>query len=503
MRIIIPMTGKSSRFKKAGIILPKQFLKVKNKLIIEHILDMFPDEDDINLIANNEQLNDPNLKSYFQKLEKYKITAIDFQDKGPGGALLATGLLETNEQIFINYCDFANIWNWQKIKDTIKKEDPDGLIPAYSGLHPHNLYGNNYAFLKVNESHVEDIKEKVPFTEDKTQELASTGGYYFKSGNLAKEYIIKVFEENLLVNNEVYISTPYELMINDKLKVITHKINYFFQWGTPEDYSEFKYSLQEVENIDTNSKISLSGINLIIPAAGSGKRFQDENYKIPKIVLPVRGEPLIKNILNSFHNQLSTKILVNKNDEVVKKELLKKNNGYDVISLSEKTKDQSESAMRLIDEIDNDHPILIHSADVILDKSLRFNFNNYDVVVFTKECYRRASHGYKNYGWVNSKNDVISDFSIKTKPNNSNSTVITGIFLFKNKKVYKDLYESTRKKQNGSGEMHIDYMIETAIMENMKVIEVKSKKTTMLGTPLEYELFNYMAFVSDYLESKK
>ena len=37
MKIIIPMTGMSKRFKEVGINTPKQFLMVSNKMILEHI----------------------------------------------------------------------------------------------------------------------------------------------------------------------------------------------------------------------------------------------------------------------------------------------------------------------------------------------------------------------------------------------------------------------------------------------------------------------------------
>ena len=44
-------------------------------------------------------------------------------------------------------------------------------------------------------------------------------------------------------------------MINDKLDIKAYEIDYFFQWGTPEDYSEFIYCLEEVENIESKNKI--------------------------------------------------------------------------------------------------------------------------------------------------------------------------------------------------------------------------------------------------------
>ena len=44
MQIIIPMVGKSIRFKKAGYKTPKFLLKINNKYVIEHVIDLFPGE---------------------------------------------------------------------------------------------------------------------------------------------------------------------------------------------------------------------------------------------------------------------------------------------------------------------------------------------------------------------------------------------------------------------------------------------------------------------------
>ena len=86
-------------------------------------------------------------------------------------------------------------------------------------------------------------------------EYASTGTYYFKSGLTAKKYIEKTFELKKFINGEIYISTPYEEMIKDNLNIKLYKISHFFQWGTPEDYNEFVYSLNEINNIKENKKL--------------------------------------------------------------------------------------------------------------------------------------------------------------------------------------------------------------------------------------------------------
>jgi len=499
MKIIIPMTGKSMRFKNAGISIPKQFLTVNKKMIIEHVLDLFPNESDINFIVNEEEFKNKSLQKYFGVLENFNIFPIPYKKEGPGKALLSTNILDTEEKVFINYCDFSNIWNWEELKNYIKRNNPDGLVPAYSGLHPHSIYGNDYAFLKVDGERIIDIKEKESFTDKKIDEFASSGSYYFKSGHIAKKYINRIFDKKMLINGEAYISTPYEEMIKDGLKIYYFKIDYFFQWGTPEDYNEFLYSLDEVNNVSDKKKIDLNGINLLIPAGGEGKRFKEENYKTEKIFLDVDGKPLISNIISSFKNQESTSILITKNNQDSLK-TLNLINSEEIMTISEKTNDQAHSGMKLVEKIDNDLPILIHSADCILEKDIELNIPDYDVGVITKKNYRRAFFKFENYGWVNSDNGNITSFSIKEKPHSKNSNVITGIFLFKNKNIYKQLFQDTLERLNNlNSEIHIDYLIQTAMIQNMKVKEINTNKTVMIGTPVEYELYKYMYDVNNYL----
>ena len=59
-----------------------------------------------------------------------------------------------------------------------------------------------------------------------------------------------------------YISTPYEEKIKDNLNIKLYKISHFFQC-TPEDYNEFVYSLNEINNIKENKKINLDNVNLV------------------------------------------------------------------------------------------------------------------------------------------------------------------------------------------------------------------------------------------------
>ena len=53
-------------------------------------------------------------------------------------------------------------------------------------------------------------------------------------------YINKTIENKLHVKGEYYISMIYKPMIESLKKVGFYKINFYTQWGTPEDFNEYK-----------------------------------------------------------------------------------------------------------------------------------------------------------------------------------------------------------------------------------------------------------------------
>jgi NDP-sugar pyrophosphorylase family protein len=494
MKILIPMSGIGKRFKDAGYSSPKYLLNTLDKSVLEHILNLFPGEEDINLIMNKKDFYNSEIKSKVDEIvfnKNIKIHYIENHKKGPGYALLSSGLLETEDEVFINYCDFSNFWNWNDVKKQIDINKYDGLLPAYKGLHLHSIYGNFYAFIKNNKNKVLSIKEKEPFTDDPIQEYASTGGYYFASGKIAKQYLEKLFESEYLINGEAYISSAYELMLQDGLNVGLYNIEHFFQWGTPEDFEEFNYCIDEVTSLKNDNQIDLTEINLILPVAGEGKRFKNDGYETPKILLDVDNKKMITKIISKFSNQVSTNILTTSELEPELKKILNDFQDIKIRSVDFTTKGQADSSRLLINEITNDKPVFIQSGDTILESfnSEHLNNQDYDLVVFTKKNYRRATNAPLNYGWIYTSGDQVVDTVIKGLPKNSEYSMILGSFIFRNKDVFNKLYKDIENK--GYKELHIDFMIPAALERKLIVKEFSLDKSLVLGTPIEYKLYNY------------
>lgn len=257
MKIIIPMTGYGSRFVAAGYRELKPFIRVEGKPIIQWIVDgMFPGETDILFVCRKEHLDTiPDMRDRLMAIAPTAhIYAIDdWIKKGPVyDVLRASAAIEDTEPCIINYCDFYMSWDWETMKRRILERGCAGCVPCYTGFHPHLLIEKNvYAScLTDTEDNLIEIREKYSFEPDKTKAKHSPGLYYFRTGALLKKYCQKLVDSGQKLKGEYYASMPYNFMVQDGLKVwVPTDIDYFCQWGTPEDMQESVYWMDIMKNI--------------------------------------------------------------------------------------------------------------------------------------------------------------------------------------------------------------------------------------------------------------
>lgn len=267
MKIIIPMTGYGSRFVAAGYNELKPFIKVFGRPIIEWIVKgMYPEEEDFLFIVRKEHLDRiPGMEETLRRIAPsgtiFPIT--EWVKKGPVfDVLRAAPVIKDQEPCIINYCDFFMRWDWKTAKRDMSDRGCDGCIPCYTGFHPHLLVEKNvYASCRTDsENNLIEIKEKYSFEDNKLMAKHSPGVYYFKLGSLLKKYCQKLVDSRTMINGEYYASLPYNFMVQDGLIVwVPENVEFFCQWGTPEDLKESLFWLENMrriydEDTDTNGR---------------------------------------------------------------------------------------------------------------------------------------------------------------------------------------------------------------------------------------------------------
>ncbi len=209
MKVVIPMSGMSSRFSAAGYTTPKFLIEVDGKTIIEHIIDLFPKDSEFIFVVNDIHSATTDIQQRLTDLvENKNICSISSHKLGPVHTVSQIfDLIEDDEQVIVNYCDFSMYWDYNKFENFVNTTECDGCVVCYTGFHPHMLGSDNYAFCKVNgENKILEIREKQPFTNDKMSEFASTGTYYFRKGSYVKKYFRDLIDRDININGEYYVS---------------------------------------------------------------------------------------------------------------------------------------------------------------------------------------------------------------------------------------------------------------------------------------------------------
>jgi NDP-sugar pyrophosphorylase family protein len=491
--VIIPMSGKGTRFITAGYSELKPFILVNGKPIIEHVIDQYPDNFDFLAILSSEDLN---LNTHIEQLRKIKsgiqIAIIDPHKLGPGHAISqAADSIKSNVPIIVNYCDFAGKWEPQLFIQKLEKFDCN--ILTYSGFHPHMARSTKFAYAKMNDDVVAEVREKQPFTEDPMSEEASAGIYGFKDKDTLIRALNQQIEGKLETNGEFYISLTCQAIIENSGSATITRMEKFFQWGTPEDLEDWVYWSNFFEKIKTKRKFNPipdhgSGSVLIL-AGGQGSRLA-RMVVAPKPLLQVEGKSLWE------HSLLCSRATI-----VIREDLgeaLDSSHNVNIVKVSNSNGGQAESALTGLKSMSFTGPVSVMASDnIVLDvdlASLHSTIDSASIYVWVCEKYPAAMHNPQQFSWISvSKDRKVQDFYAKSKPNvNSNYMNLIGNFTFPSKEVAVSLITELKKRGiQINEEYYLDSVISIAKDFNLEVKILETKEYFSIGTESELKTFLY------------
>lgn len=509
IQLIIPMSGIGKRFIDVGYKEPKPLIEVDGYPIIKHVVDLFPGVTDITFICNEPHLKETNMSSILKSLvPNCKIHSIPNHKMGPVYTVsqIFDHIDDTKETI-ITYCDYGTVWDFDQFLKEIHDGNFDGSIPCYTGFHPHMLGSDNYAFCKEDNKVLVQIKEKEPFTDNKMNEYASNGTYYFKSGKLVKEYFKELVDSEKSLNGEYYISLVYNLLVRDGLKTNIFEIKKMLQWGTPYDLEIYKSWSTYFSNIKNkkSQRIYHNDTTLVLPMAGRGSRFEKEGFKDPKPLIDVDRLPMIikaVDCLPQCENQtficLDEHIKSYKVNECIKKYY----SNAQVFDISSVTEGQACTTQIGIDKsnIDLETPILVSACDngayYDTDKYMQlYNDPTVDVIVWSFRNNQTSKVNPNMYSWLDvDQNNNIKHVSCKKFIFNDplKTHAIIGTMFFRKAKYFVDGFKKNYEQNiRTNNEFYVDDVINQNIKSglNVKVFEVENY--ICWGTPGDYKTYNY------------
>lgn len=236
MTIIIPMAGLSSRFTKAGYVLPKYMLYIKNRSLFNLAVSSFEKYfDSCRFVFVARDVFDT--KTFIEKecelmgIKDFEVVILPAPTKGQAETVLK-GIKEASvakdEPILIfNIDTFRPGFAFPQEMD-----DWDGYLEVFVGS------GKNWSYARTES----DTSTLVVETAEKREisKYCSTGLYYFKSSEMFLNAYVENQEKPITGVAELYVAPLYNYMIAKSLKIHIHVIDrqdVIFS-GVPSEYED-------------------------------------------------------------------------------------------------------------------------------------------------------------------------------------------------------------------------------------------------------------------------
>ncbi len=480
MQVVVPMSGQGVRFQQAGYTELKPLTLVNGQPMIERLLGVFPKEWPFIFVLANNHEHTP-LPALLRRLRPTsKIIYVPQNRLGPWLAIkAATELINPEDPVLITYCDYGMKWSAEDFKKFVTQTECDASILSYKGFHAHYLKPTTYAYSRLEGDLVKEVREKQSFTDNRENEFASCGAYYFKKNKNLIAALDYQKHNNLQVNGEYYTSLTIEALLRmaPHTQCRIYEIDEFYQWGTPDDVQDYNYwaltyqHYQQTPLLSQTSKCS----QLMMTMAGVGRRLKNIS-SLPKPLVPIDGAPMYRRALETLpraeHTLFVTLNQIQQHMQTLPDER--------VLAVPDTPHGQALTAELGLHELKNSDVIITSCDHGIIDANNKWDTfianPQCDAAVFTVTGYpgaRRAPHFFSFAKLENTTEAYPKIIKIGLKQHFTESPetepLVVGSFWFQSQKILATGLEALRKNQKTQDELSLDGIFNCLIAEGLTV----------------------------------
>jgi HAD superfamily hydrolase (TIGR01509 family) len=231
-------------------------------------------------------------------------------------------------------------------------------------------------------------------------------------------------------------------------------------------------------------------LNVLIPMAGAGSRFEAAGYTFPKPLIEVRGKPMIQVVVENLNVEANYIFIVQKSHyEKYNLEYLLRliTPGCKIVQVDGLTEGAAATTLLASDFIDNDEPLLLANSDQFVEWNSSQTIYSFEssgiaggIVTFS------ATHPKWSYVKLDSNGYVIE--VAEKRPISSNATV--GFYYWRKGSDYvKYARQMIQKDIRVNGEFYVCPVFNEAIKDGLKFTTRDAERMWGIGTPEDLNFF--------------
>ncbi len=247
---LIPMAGAGNRFLQEWYKVPKPFIPVGGKPMFVVALKSFPPAERYIFVCRKELFN--RLKSIREDIfPQSEIIVIDKVTEGQASTcLLAEDMLNPDEGLFIASCDYQTIYNKKKYAQLLSDDEIDVIIWTFKIGAIKKANPCAFAYCRTEGNRILEVVEKRTISYTPHLDPAVVGSFTYRKAELFLRSAKKMIEKNIRVNNEFYVGTSINQLIEEGCSVVTFEVDKFVSFGNPFELMTFQYWQEYFDQIE-------------------------------------------------------------------------------------------------------------------------------------------------------------------------------------------------------------------------------------------------------------
>jgi HAD superfamily hydrolase (TIGR01509 family) len=238
------------------------------------------------------------------------------------------------------------------------------------------------------------------------------------------------------------------------------------------------------------AKYKNTKLNVVIPMAGAGSRFEKAGYTFPKPLIEVNGKTMIQTVIDSLNIDANFIFIARQEHEQkynISNYLKALHPSCNVVLIDGLTEGAACTVLKVKELINNDSPLLLANSDQFIEWDSYDFFknnlsNNYDASILTFE----SNHPKWSYAKINEDGLVVE----VAEKNPISNIATVGVYWWARGADFVHFTEQMISKNiRVNNEFYVCPVFNEAIQENKKIGIFQVDEMWGLGTPEDLETF--------------
>lgn len=383
MKILVPIAGQAPGFSADEYAYPKPMIEIAGRPMIDWAiqnLDTFSTNATFVFVALAAEATRYSYEGLFALATGGRSKLVTLARPTAGmlcSCLMAIDQIDLDEPLLIANADQILRLDLSRLRRRFEERGADAAVVTFDSIHP------RWSYVEVDDhGNALQFAEKQVISRD-----AIAGLYWFARGRDFVEAAKWSIRQGQTVEGRYYVAPALNRFVLDGRKVVAVKVDaaLYHSFYTPQTIPTFEREL--VAGKIGAPPQAIGDVNVVIPAAGQGRRFAEAGFAKPKPFIDVMGRTMIERVVDNLATAGGTVTLLLRQDHLADNAgtVSEMNRlGFRLVPVETLTEGTACTVLLARRFLDDDRPLLIANSDQVVD---------FDVRAFLADCVERDLDG--------------------------------------------------------------------------------------------------------------